>query len=348
MSTKHGPPVLVITSGDPCGIGPEILLKALATPLPQGIRVVIVGDLAVFEETASRLRRRLPRWEAVGPDDRLPRRGSPCLFVDLGHRKRFQPGHSGEAAGEASAAYLDVAVACWRREAVDALVTAPVTKWAIEQARGRFIGQTEYFAEAFGVPFPVMMFVSPSLRVVLATRHVALRQVSGRLTRELMRRTMRVTVDGLRHWFGIRRPRLAVCGINPHAGERGGCGDEERRVLQPILRDVKRSGVRVHGPVAADAFFATLTATGGDGNRYDAVMCWYHDQGLIPFKLLARDEGCQLTLGLPVARTSPHHGSALDIAGKDIAHPGSMRYAIELAATLVKRGMADVHQNRVA
>jgi len=219
-----------------------------------------------------------------------------------------------------------------RRGVAQGLVTAPVTKWAVERARRGFKGHTEYLARAFGVANPVMMFASPLLRVVLLTRHVALRRVPSRVTPRLVRDTIRTTLGSLRREFGIRHPSLVVCGLNPHAGEGGLFGREERRVLRPVMREFLRRGVRLEGPVSADGFFA-------DPLGYDAVVCWYHDQGLIPFKLLARDRGCQVTLGLPIVRTSPDHGSAMEIAGTGRAHPGSMRYAIELASTLVaKRG----------
>ena len=312
---------LVLTAGDPCGIGPEVILKALSRPLPSRVRVVIIGDVAVFEQTARRLGRRLPRKNTIE-------------FLDLAHRQRYAPGKSGAASGQASLDYLDAAIHLLRRGRADGLVTGPVTKWAIERAGHSFHGHTEYLAKALGAPAPVMMFVSPTLRVVLLTRHVALREVPRRVTPALLRHTVRATAEGLRRYFGVRRPRLAVCGLNPHAGEAGMFGGEEQRLLAPLLRACARDGLRLEGPVSADGFFVNPSG-------YDAVLCWYHDQGLIPFKLLARDTGCQLTLGLPIIRTSPDHGSAPDIAGKNLAHPGSMRYALELAARL-----AHAHQKR--
>lgn len=321
-------PSLLITAGDPCGIGPEVMLKALASSLPF-CRVTVIGDLAVFERTAVRVGRRLPR-------------GSHLEFLDLAHRQRYTPGRPSAASGRASLDYLEVAVDLLRRGEAQGLVTAPVTKWAVERARRGFEGHTEYLAHAFGVANPVMMFASPRLRVVLLTRHVALRQVPSRVTPRLVRDAIRTTLDGLRREFGIRRPRLAVCGLNPHAGEAGLFGREEQRVLLPVMRELSRRGIRLEGPVSADGFFA-------DPSGYDAVLCWYHDQGLIPFKLLARDRGCQVTLGLPIVRTSPDHGSALDIAGRNCAHPGSMRYAIHLASTLVaKRGQTPIVERRVS
>lgn len=349
---------LVMTAGDPCGIGPEVILKALSRP-PAGVRLIVAGDLAVFEQTAARLGRRLPApparlWLQPGRAARAiggpGPRWSTVEFLDLAHRQRYTPGNPSAASGQASLDYLDAAIHLLRSGVAEGLVTGPVTKWAIERAGHPFQGHTEYLAKALGAPAPVMMFVSPRLRVVLLTRHVALREVPRRVTPALLRHTIRATADGLRRYFGVRRPRLAICGLNPHAGEAGMFGLEEQRLLAPLLRASRSplrsrsfatakqgfgaAGVRLEGPVPADGFFV-------DPSGYDAVLCWYHDQGLIPFKLLARDSGCQLTLGLPIIRTSPDHGSAPDIAGKNLAHPGSMRYALELAAKLVH-----AHQTR--
>ena len=345
-------PVLAITSGDPCGVGPEVILKTLTQSLPTpriapapasarggpgrqaGVRptsrLIVIGDLAIYQHTAKALRLRLPRWVVTTPRDTSVNREHPLTFVDLKHAWRFTSGRTSVRAGAASLAYLKTALQLWRQGAVDGLVTAPVTKWTIERSHPTFQGQTEFLAESLGVSPVVMMFVAEQLRVALLTRHLALRKVSSSVTKPLVRQTARMVAETLRRDFGIRQPRLAMCGLNPHAGEGGLFGDEERRVLLPVLRELKRDGVVIHGPFAADGFFATM-------HKYDAVLCWYHDQGLIPFKLLTRDAGCQMSVGLPLVRTSPDHGSALDIAGKGLASPGSMRYAITLAAQLTKR-----------
>ncbi|MBI4354604.1 MAG: 4-hydroxythreonine-4-phosphate dehydrogenase PdxA [Candidatus Omnitrophica bacterium] len=314
-----------MTGGDPCGIGPEVILKSLTNRSPQRVRLVIIGDVRVFEQTAKRLRRRLPRWDAT------------LNFVDVAHRATFHPGRSDSSAGRAALDYLEAAVALWREGSISALVTAPVTKWAIERIQPGFVGHTEYLGGVCGVPHPVMMVVSSRLRVVLLTRHRALHDVASQMTRPLLRATLKTTIDGLQAYFGLRRPRIAICGLNPHAGERGAFGDEEQRILAPVLRALGTDRAHLEGPFAADGFFV-------DPKGYDAVVCWYHDQGLIPFKMMARDRGCQLTLGLPIIRTSPDHGSALAIAGKGVAHPGSMRYAIELAARLA--GKSGTQTNR--
>ncbi len=324
---------IAITAGDPCGVGPEVVLKALvASPASSDVRLIVIGDLAVFKETARRLRQRLPSWTALRASSSLfaepPAR--PLTFLDCAHPRIFTPGHSSQAAGAASLAYLDHAIALWRAGGIQALVTAPVTKWAIGLVQPTFVGQTEYLARAMGRCPVVMMFVSDRLRVALLTRHIPLNRVPRAISRRLLSTTLRLTARSLTTHFKIPRPRLALCGLNPHAGEEARCGTEERTIMLPVLRSLRRAGIRCDGPFAADGLFAN---PGG----YDAVVCGYHDQGLIPFKMAARDAGCQLSLGLPIVRTSPDHGSALDIAGKGIAHPGSMRYALTLAARLSHR-----------
>lgn len=326
-------PAVAVTMGDPCGIGPEVILKSLTRQPSRTNRIVVIGDLRVFEQTATRLRQRLPSWRVVSRHDAGSRESNPLILVDAGHREAFRPGRSGAAAGRASLDYLDLALELWREGGAQVLVTAPVTKWAVERGRPGFVGQTEYLARATRAACPVMMFVSAKLRLILVTRHLALRDVSSSATRRLLRATLQTTIGGLRDYFGLQRPRIALCGLNPHAGEAGAFGDEEERVLAPVLRGLGSARARVEGPFAADGFFV-------NPQGYDAVVCWYHDQGLIPFKMLARDKGCQLSLGLPFIRTSPDHGSALDIAGEGLAHPGSMRYALELAEALCLRRLS--------
>ena len=323
---------VAVTSGDPCGVGPEVILKAFAASSrrPQ-VHLVVVGDLPVFQRIATRLHRRLPPWQVV-PSWDLQRVGSgPLTFLDCGHTTSFIPGSTSQTAGRAALDYLAIAVALWKAKRLQALVTGPVTKWAIARVLPGFTGQTEYLARALGVRREVvMLFVSDRLRVALLTRHVALSRVPRAMTKTRLHQSIRLTAQGLTAHFGIARPRLALCGLNPHAGEASRTS-EERAVMQPVLRTLGRAGIRCEGPFAADGLFARRT------REYDAVICAYHDQGLIPFKMAARDRGCQLSVGLPLVRTSPDHGSALDIAGRGIAEPGSMRYALNLAIRLARR-----------
>lgn len=324
--------LIAVTAGDPCGIGPEVLLKALSGRSSiAGARLIVIGDLPVFKATAKRLRLQPPHWPILPRDGASTGSREPVTFLDCGHRETFSPGHPSAASGKASLSYLDRAIELWREGGIHGLVTGPVTKWTIARTHHGFVGQTERLARAMGRSEVVMMFVSPRLRVALVTRHLPLRRVPSAVSRQALRSALRLTAEGLRRYFKIPRPRLALCGLNPHAGEGARCGVEEETVMKPVLRELRRRGVRCDGPFAADGLFAS-------GHRYDAVVCGYHDQGLIPFKMAARDQGCQLSVGLPIVRTSPDHGSGLDIAGKGIAHPGSMRYALRLAVTL-----ADAH-----
>jgi 4-hydroxythreonine-4-phosphate dehydrogenase len=317
-----------ISAGDPTGIGPEVVLRALRRT-PPGARVVVIGDRRVFAETARRLGRPGAGWRVIGPGDAWPA-GARRLLLHVGRRRRFVPGRPSPAAGAASLAYLRHAVRLARAGALQALVTAPVTKWAIERSGTPFRGQTDYLARALRARRVATMFVAPRLRLVLLTRHLPVRRVAAAVTARTARQTLAVALEGLQRHFGLRRPRIAVCGLNPHAGEGGLFGREEHTVLRPAMAALRRRGVRWIGPVPADGFFARPAAA-------DAVVCWYHDQGLIPFKMLARGRGCQVTLGLPVVRTSPDHGSAHGIAGRGRADPGSMRYALALAVRLARR-----------
>jgi len=329
------PPVIAVTAGDPCGIGSEVILKAFASPLRPGASFIILGDGRVFRETARRLGRRPPRWRHASLQDAMSGTRDRITLVDLPSSGRFVPGRSSSAAGRAARAYLDAALALWRAGCLQGVVTAPVTKWAMQRSMPSFIGQTEYLAAALRIRRVAMMFASDQLKVVLVTRHVPIRGVSRRLTRAGVRDAVTLAHHSLREAFGLRRPRLAVCGLNPHAGEGGLFGQEERRVLGPALRQLRRAGMQLEGPLAADGLFATA-------RRHDAIICCYHDQGLIPFKMTARDLGCQLTLGLPFPRTSPDHGSALDIAGRGLAHPGSMRYALKTCVRLATKQVRGV------
>lgn len=342
------PPAIAITAGDPCGIGPEVTLKALARVRASSRpSFVVIGDHYVFERTAKLLRRRLPPWQLINAGEPWPDTANRLMFLDCGRLGRFTPGRSSLWAGRASLDYVQRAMALWRAGRIQGLVTAPVTKWAIQQSHPRFVGQTEYLAAQTGVKDVAMMFVSDTMRVVVLTRHIPLRRVAEALNRRLLMTALRLTVQSLKTQFHIRSPKLALCGVNPHAGEGARAGTEERTVMIPVMRALRREGIRCEGPFAADGFFASAApsilrgaasrAESRGQPRYDAILCPYHDQGLIPFKMAARDRGCQMSVGLPLVRTSPDHGSALDIAGRGVANPGSMIYAVQLAARLVRR-----------
>lgn len=326
---------LAISLGDPAGIGPEVTLKALAAPAVRAaVDPLLVGDPGVLQETAKRLRSPLRfRVEggagpssglAVHPASELP---APFRVPGLPRTARHRA-----ACGEAAYRAILGAVDLVRRGEAAGLVTAPIAKAHLVAAGHDFPGHTELLAElAGGVPVRMMM-AGPSLRVVLVTIHVALAEVPARVTREQVRETVRITAESMRRQFGVRRPRIAVAGLNPHAGEGGLFGTEERDSIAPAVRDARRRGIDATGPMAADGIFA-LAAQG----RFDAVVCMYHDQGLAPFKLVHFADGVNVTLGLPFVRTSPDHGTAFDLAGRGVADARSMAAALLLAAQLSRR-----------
>jgi 4-hydroxythreonine-4-phosphate dehydrogenase len=331
-------PAVAITSGDPAGIGPEVVLKALPGLVQlSGVQWLIIGDWSAYEATARACGLTLPMWQRLRSgasplsDASLIPHAEPIVFIDGGVEEAWQLGVTSAHAGRAAQRYLDMALDLWRVGRIRGLVTAPVTKASIEAGGRHFRGHTEYLAEAMGVRDVVMLFCSDKLRVALASRHIPLAEVALRVDEACLSMTIAKTHEALRRLFGIVSPRVAVTGLNPHAGEGGLFGREEQSVFRPVQQELLKQGIACEGPFAADGFFA------GAYQNYDAVVCWYHDQGLIPFKLLARDSGCQISVGLPIVRTSPDHGSALDIAGKNQAHPGAMAYALDLAARLVGR-----------
>jgi len=316
--------------GDPGGIGPEVVLKAITTrTLGATIEPLLVGDRAVWEETADRLGLKLRFTETQ-------RRHSITVAVtsELEPRHRV-PGPARNAASTAArgeAAYRAIleGVRLVQAGQASALVTAPISKAHLNAAGHDFPGHTELLATLCGGVPVRMMMVGGRFRVVLVTTHVALAQVSQRLNRDNVLQTIVLTGQALRRQFGISAPRLAVCGLNPHAGESGLFGDEEVRVIAPAVRAARRRGLHVLGPLAADGIFAQA---GNDG-LYDAVVCMYHDQGLAPFKFVHFADGVNFTVGLPFVRTSPDHGTAFDVAGSGQADARSMAAALRLAAQL--------------
>ncbi len=284
--SRSSKPRVIITMGDPSGIGPEVVLKALASPEVKGL-----ADFFVIGETSAK---------------------------------------TGAAAGFASIEYIDKAIELLKAGKADALVTGPVNKASIKKAGFKnFQGHTEYLADKFKVKNFAMMFVGKSLKVTLATRHIPLKNVPRILNSSGIYNAISLTHKSLKEFFGISSPRIAVCGLNPHAGEAGAFGDEEKRIISPAIKKAAASMKNIIGPVSADAAFHDAI-----NKKYDAVIAMYHDQGLAPFKALYFTSGVNLTLGLPFVRTSPDHGTAFDIAGKGVADPSSMIAAIKLAVIL--------------
>lgn len=305
--------------GDPSGIGPEVVLKALASPRVYGLAdFLLIGDGRVLDAAARRFGMKMR------PDLLDLRNVPPGIF-------RF--GVSDPAFGRASVEYLDSAIRIIAGGAADCLVTGPINKRSILSAGFRgFQGHTEYLAEKTGTDRCAMMFVGRELKITLVTRHIALADVGRAITPAGVLKAIGLTHMYLRKYFGIREPRIGVSGLNPHAGEGGVFGSDEARAIIPAIRTAARTMRSVSGPYPPDVIFHDALK-----GRFDAVIAMYHDQGLIPFKLLYFKDGVNLTLGLPFVRTSPDHGTAFDIAGKGVADPSSTIEAIRLACRLARR-----------
>lgn len=307
---------IVITVGDPSGIGPEVALKALANSRVRGLAdFFLIGDRRVIDKTGRDMGIRL---------------ATPVLDVPNVDLRRFAYGRSRPDFGAAAIEYLDRAVDELARGSAVAVVTAPINKASIiASGLVGFQGHTEYLASKTASRGVVMMFVGERLKVTLVTRHIPLSGVPAALDPRKIALTIEATHRGLRRLFGVRRPRIGVAGLNPHAGESGLFGKEDARLVRPVVARMSRSLGGVYGPLPPDVVF--YDALHG---KYDAVVALYHDQGLIPFKLLYFKDGVNMTLGLPFIRTSPDHGTAFDIAGKGVADPSSMIEAIRLACRL--------------
>jgi 4-hydroxythreonine-4-phosphate dehydrogenase len=316
--------------GEPAGIGGEILAAAWERLRATGPAFVALDDPNRLRRLGAVVREIADPGEAAAPfADALP-------VLPLGVAVAAEPGRPDPRHAPAVIRSVERAVALARAGAAAAVVTSPIQKSALYQAGFRFPGHTEFLAElAGGGVQPVMMLAAPSLKVVPLTVHVPLARVPGLLTVELVVRQARVVAEALRRDFGIPQPRLAAAGLNPHAGEAGAMGDEEERVVAPALAALRAEGIEVTGPSPADTMFHARARAG-----YDAALCMYHDQALIPVKTLHFDEAVNVTLGLPFVRTSPDHGTALDIAGRGMARPDSLIAALELAAAMARRRAA--------
>lgn len=318
-------PPLAVSMGDPAGIGPEIIAKAWAARDEHGLPpFVAVGDdraIARVWNGPITVVQDIRSAAAAFPD------ALPVLSVeDAGE---ITPGHPDVEGARCALHALELAVGLVRSNAASALVTGPVSKAQLYQIGFTHPGQTEFVAERCGIAGAnaVMMLAGPSLRVVPMTTHVPLAQVPGLITVDLVLAKARATARGLFRNFGIAEPRLAVAGLNPHAGESGAIGREEIDAIEPAIAQLQAEGIDITGPLAADTLFHPRARA-----RYDAVLCCYHDQALVPLKTLHFDEGVNITLGLPIVRTSPDHGTAFGIAGMDAAEPGAMIAAIRMAS----------------
>lgn len=307
-------PVIAITSGEPAGIGPDICLALAERRFPA--RLVVFGDRTLFAERARQL-------------------GCSFTGLEIRHiplRVAVQAGRLDAANAGYVLEMLDSALAGCRSGEFAALVTAPVHKGIINEAGIPFTGHTEYLAERTGTPRVVMMLAGAGLRVALATTHLPLRAVPDAITRDGLEATLRILAADLRHKFGIAQPRILVAGLNPHAGEDGHLGREEIEVIRPVVEKLRQEGMALVGPLPADTLFTPAVLNGSD-----AQLAMYHDQGLAVLKYAAFETGINVTLGLPIIRTSVDHGTALDLAGTGRASPTSLFAAVEAAIEMTRR-----------
>lgn len=318
-----------ITLGDVAGIGPEVAVKAaLGRTWPRHVRLVLIGSRVAVERECVRAGLKVPpEWTPNGRPS--PRVG---VWNPFGCRERALPcGRPSGCAARLAAAWIGAAVTATLNGRLQAVVTAPINKQGLRLARIVFPGHTEMLARLTGTRRYAMMLIGGPLRVVLVTRHIPLAQVSARITRGSVITAAEMAATALR-WLGVRRRTVGICALNPHGGDGGTMGVEERTIIRPAIKALRRKALDVEGPIPADVIFHQARQ-----GRYGAVVAMYHDQGLGPLKMLAFEQGVNLTLGLPLVRTSPDHGTAYDIAGKGLANPGSMVAAIALAVKLAQR-----------
>lgn len=327
-------PLLGITMGDPAGIGPEVIAKALAVAKVQRLcRPLVIGSFPVMQQTVRGLKLKMNVIRVEGHETVPPRSNQLSVLDPLDHPLgHFPRGVAARETGAASVFFIKKAVELAQLGCIDGIVTAPINKEAINMAGCHFPGHTELLADLTKTQESGMMIIGGSLRVMFVTTHVAIKDLPALLTQAKIEKAIRLAYLALRDLFGMKKPRIGVAALNPHAGEHGLFGDEEARVILPAARAAQAQGIHASDPLPADTLFGK--AARGD---YDGVVALYHDQGLIPLKLVAFGACVNLTVGLPIIRTSVDHGTAFDIVGKGIADPGSLVEAITLAAKLAAR-----------
>jgi len=326
-------PKIGITMGDPTGIGPEIIVKALSMREPfQACRPIVFGDREVLSKTIQ-IQKLTTILELI---DKIPEEGYLPQKIFLFPLSRLEAaslrfGEPDKTCGEAMVKYIEEAVKWVRSGRLDAITTCPINKQAMNAAGYPFPGHTELLAHLVGTSSVAMMFLGSRWKIVLVTTHLPLKEVSKWITASRILSTVRLTDEGMKKYFKIPHPKIAVLGLNPHCGEGGLLGEEEKKEILPAIAEAKSLGMDVQGPFPADSFFDL-------SGRYtfDAIVSMYHDQGLIPIKMFDFKEAINFTLGLPFIRTSVDHGTAYDIAGKGIADPSNLVKAILTAANLTK------------
>lgn len=324
-------PLLGITMGDPAGIGPEVIAKALAgMTLRRVCHPLVIGSYEVMQQTVKRLRLKLAVRKVEGHEP-MPRGDLAVLDPLERPLGAYRTGVAAPGTGAASVAFIKTAVHLAKTGCIDGMVTGPINKEAINMAGCHYPGHTELLADLTKAQESGMMIIGGPLKIMFVTTHVAIKDLSSLLTQAKIEKGIRLAHMAMTTLFGVKKPRIGVAALNPHAGEQGLFGDEEGRVIGPAARAAQANGILASDPMPADTLFGK--AARGD---YDAIVALYHDQGLIPLKMVAFGSCVNLTVGLPIIRTSVDHGTAFDIVGKGIAEPGSLIEAVKLAARLAE------------
>lgn len=323
-------PHIAISIGDFNGIGPEVILKVLEkTDLAKSTPVIISPE-EVLRHYASLLSVNLDFQIAETAND-IQQHSINILPLDFSV-KNFTPGISSQESGKIAMLSIEKGIELLLNEECNALVTAPISKEAVNAAGYNIPGHTEFLASKTNTSSVLMMLVNENLRVALVTTHIPITKVAKAITKDLIKEKIEILHKTLKADFGISSPRIAVFGLNPHEGDGGVIGREEIEIIKPALEEIKENGIKAEGPFPADGFFGQKRY-----EHYDAILAMYHDQGLAPFKLLSFGKGVNFTAGLPIIRTSPDHGTAFNIAGKGIADPSSFKQAYDLALKLSKK-----------
>jgi 4-phospho-D-threonate 3-dehydrogenase / 4-phospho-D-erythronate 3-dehydrogenase len=316
-------PIIGITCGDINGIGPEVIIKTLSdNRILEFCTPVFFGS----NKLINFYRKSVPdlnfNWQNIKELNR-PNPKQVNIFNCWEEEIAIQPGQLTDTGGKYAVKSLLAATTSLKKKEIHGLVTAPIHKKNVQSAEFIYTGHTPFLKDFFGVTDVAMILFANDFRVALLTEHVPVNEVASKISREAILRKLNIINESLKKDFGIDKPKIAVLGLNPHAGDEGLIGKEEEAIIRPAIKEAKQNNLLVTGPFSADAFFAR-----GFQNKFDAVLAMYHDQGLVPFKSLASGEGVNYTAGLPVVRTSPDHGTAFDIAGKGIADESSFRTAI--------------------
>lgn len=341
--TLHEKPLIGITIGDINGIGPEVIIKALSDQrILRFFTPVVYASAKIFGFYRKKIESNFVYHQIKNFDGINPKKVNVYNLWD--ETLSINPGEESEELATYTLKSLTTAAEDLKEGKIDAIVTAPLNKDLIHSEAFNFPGHTEYFAEKFDSKEHLMFMVSESLKIGVVTGHMPLKDVPGNISKEKIVKKLRVMCNSLKNDFGISKPRIAVLGLNPHAGEGGLLGKEEEEIILPAIQEFKEEGNLVFGPFPSDGFFGMM-----EFRRFDAVLAMYHDQGLTTFKYVAFEEGVNFTAGLPVVRTSPDHGTAYNIAGKNEANESSMKNAIYMATEILKcRQEAGLIQNTIS